>query len=398
MIDTVVIAGKNNIAVDVEEHLRKNHPDITLLALFNLTDNGTNTFQKSFKKYCEINGIQSIELEQAYALENSIFLSLEYDRLIKPAKFSTKALYNIHFSYLPAYKGMYTSAWPIINNEKYSGVTLHRIDAGIDTGDIIDQVKFEIGAETTGQELYLKNIEYGTSLVINNLQKLLTGKFDTEPQSAFGASYYSKASLNYANLEINFEKTAFEIYNQIRAFSFPAYQLPKFNDQKIYHSEITSQKSKGKSGQIIFEDEFSITITTIDYHLRLLLDKRDELFEACKNGDISYIRHLAKHNYPLNQRSKEGWDALIVAAYNGHFDLVKLLIEEFSWNHFTMNNNGTTFLMYVMTNASKSGDTRILEYVLKKFPDIDLKQKDYYGYDIYYYAEKLNNRAVLQLL
>ena len=39
---------------------------------------------------------------------------------------------------------MFTSALPLINGEKETGVTLHKIDAGIDTGDIIDQIKFQI--------------------------------------------------------------------------------------------------------------------------------------------------------------------------------------------------------------------------------------------------------------
>ena len=39
---------------------------------------------------------------------------------------------------------MYTSIWPIINGENYCGVTLHEIDSGIDTGDIIDQIKVKI--------------------------------------------------------------------------------------------------------------------------------------------------------------------------------------------------------------------------------------------------------------
>ena len=73
-----------------------------------------------------------------------MFISLEYHRLIDPLKFVTSKLYNPHFSLLPAYKGMYTSALPLLNDEKDAGVTLHHIDSGIDTGDIIDQIIFPI--------------------------------------------------------------------------------------------------------------------------------------------------------------------------------------------------------------------------------------------------------------
>ena len=43
---------------------------------------------------------------------------------------------------------MYTSYWPIKNGEKKSGVTLHKIDSGIDTGDIISQLSFDIDEDT----------------------------------------------------------------------------------------------------------------------------------------------------------------------------------------------------------------------------------------------------------
>lgn len=398
MVDTIIIAGKNNIAIEVASFLKRDFPSIDLIAVYNKTDNGTNSFQRSFRNYCEVNGIRSVTLEESYNFKNAIFLSLEYDRIVNPAKFSSSSLYNIHFSYLPSYKGMYTSALPIIFNEKYSGVTLHEIDSGIDTGDIVDQIKFEIGEQTTGQELYLKYIAYGTALVKKNLPDLIEGKIMTKPQDSLNASYYSKKEIDYSNLKIDYNKTAREIYNQIRAFSFPAYQLPKFKDYTIYHSEVTSEKSIGKSGQIVSKTDFTILLSTIDYNILLFLDKRQELFDACKKGDISYIKFLASHNYPLNQRSIEGWDALIIAAYNGHFEIVKLLIEKFNWDYSTTNNNGTTFLMYVMTHASKSNDQTILKYVLDNFQDIDLKKKDYYGYDIKYYARQLNNPQVLKLL
>lgn len=63
-------------------------------------------------------GGQNITLEQAYEIENLIFISCEFDQLIKPEKFNSPFLYNIHFSLLPAYKGMYTSALPLYNGEK----------------------------------------------------------------------------------------------------------------------------------------------------------------------------------------------------------------------------------------------------------------------------------------
>lgn len=73
--------------------------------------------------------------------DDLIFISLEFDKIVNPDLFKDARLYNIHFSLLPSYKGMYTSAIPILNGEEMVGVTFHEIDKGIDTGNIIAQKK-----------------------------------------------------------------------------------------------------------------------------------------------------------------------------------------------------------------------------------------------------------------
>ena len=85
------------------------------------------------------------------------FISLEFDKIINTSLFKTTNLFNIHFSLLPRYKGMYTSILPILNGDKISGVTLHKIDRGIDTGDIIDKCSFRL-ILLTQQEIYILNI------------------------------------------------------------------------------------------------------------------------------------------------------------------------------------------------------------------------------------------------
>jgi methionyl-tRNA formyltransferase len=100
---------------------------------------------------------------------------LEFDEIIKSDRFKSKKLYNIHFSLLPKFNGMYTFAWPILSSENCTGVSLHEVDAGIDTGDIVAQVKFNIEITDTARTLYLKYIKEGTSLVNSFLEKILYG-------------------------------------------------------------------------------------------------------------------------------------------------------------------------------------------------------------------------------
>lgn len=68
---------------------------------------------------------------------------------------------------------MFTSIMPILNNEKTTGVTFHKIDKGIDTGDIIAQKEFEIDFMDNARDVYHKYIHNGILLVKQCLEKLL---------------------------------------------------------------------------------------------------------------------------------------------------------------------------------------------------------------------------------
>lgn len=239
----ICIAGKNQIAINAVENLLKEHniKNSNILGITNKTDNSIDNWQPSFKKYCIKNKIQLVNMEEIYNIENLLFISLEFDKIINPEKFRSNNFYNIHFSLLPKYKGMYTSIWPILNNEIYSGVTLHKIDKGIDTGDIIDQIKFKININDTSRDLYFKYLKYGEVLFTKNINKVLKNKYNSKVQSNKG-TYYSKKSLDFSNIKIDLNKTSMQIHNQIRAFIFKEYQYPVINNKKIRVSYLTNEK------------------------------------------------------------------------------------------------------------------------------------------------------------
>ena len=140
-----------------------------------------------------------------YNIKDLKFFSLEYSQLIKPQLFESNHLVNIHFSLLPAYKGMYTSAHPLLNGES-SGVTLHKIDSGIDTGDIISQLKFDINLNDTARDLYMKYLLFSLKLFKENFKNILNDNYSTVPQEKINSSYFSKKSIDYSNLKIDFKE------------------------------------------------------------------------------------------------------------------------------------------------------------------------------------------------
>lgn len=273
MKQTICIAGKNSIAVDALGHILKNFGDKQILFLPNKTDDGVDDWQPSFKKFASSRSVRQTSLEELYDIGPLVFISLEFAEIIRPARFRSSELFNIHFSLLPKYKGMFTSAHPLLNGERSSGVTLHKIDAGIDTGDIVDQLEFAISIEDTARDLYFKYLKNAYALFAKNIERIVSGNYAQMPQPGILSSYYSKKSIDYSSLKIDFIKTAFEVHNQFRAFTFREYQIPIFNGCQIIRSEITAARSTFKPGTLVEEDDASFLVATIDYNIRLIKDK-----------------------------------------------------------------------------------------------------------------------------
>lgn len=266
----ICIAGKNNIAIDVCKYILKYYENVILYAIHNASDDGVDNWQRSFRKFAiEHPNIQLMTLEQVYDIDDLVFVSTEYDKIIQPHLFRSTHLYNIHFSLLPAYKGMYTSALPILNGELYTGVTLHCVDSGIDTGDIVAQTKIRITNKETAFSLYHKLLNKGTDLIIKNLDKLLRGNYTCYPQPPVGSSYYSKSAIDYTNLSINLNCTAEQIDQQVRAYYFPVFQMPIVHNMPIHHTKILKSRSEKKPGIILKETDNFIVLSTIDYDIKL---------------------------------------------------------------------------------------------------------------------------------
>ena len=380
----ICLAGKNEIAIDIASYIKANYPDIELIGIVNEADKGVNGYFKSYKWFLDFAKIKEYTLEDIYNIDNLLFLSLEFDKIISPSKFRSKKLFNLHFSYLPAYKGMYTSAWPILNCEKFSGVTLHEIDRGIDTGNMVAQEKIYLSSSETVQTLYKKYMHNGTLLVKSNLKNLIDGTVKSFPQAVVGSTYFSKKSIDYQNINIRLDVTAYQLDAQIRAFTYREYQIVSVFGKKINRCNITNEKSNSGPGKILEENEYSMKISTIDYDVILFKDRFPEFIDACKNNNISLVKQLFDETH-LEDKTNEGWTPLIAACYNNSVDCVSYLLE-MGADVNAINYKGTTVLMYAKDAVLNTNQYSILILILKYKPDT--YTKDFFGRDIFYYLKE----------
>jgi methionyl-tRNA formyltransferase len=123
---------------------------------------------------------------------------------------------NLHASLLPKYRGAAPIQWGIARGETVTGVTAMRIDAGLDTGDILLQKEVAIAAEDTAETLAPRLAEVGAGLMIETLRGLQVGAVHAQPQD------HTKATLapilKKEDGRMDFRRSAREICNRLRGF------------------------------------------------------------------------------------------------------------------------------------------------------------------------------------
>lgn len=159
--------------------------------------------------------------------ESHIFISVLYEHLVSEAFIEKRhACFNFHPGVLPDYRGSGAYSFAIINEERETGVTLHKLDIDIDSGPIIEIVKFPIEGWDTAESLFYKAEQAIFTLFKAQFDHLLKGDYLSYPQPEGGCIYYRK------DLQKAKDLTRF-----LKAFSFTgkesAYYI-KENGKKVY--------------------------------------------------------------------------------------------------------------------------------------------------------------------
>ena len=139
---------------------------------------------------------------------------------ILPSWLFTLPLYgaiNLHASLLPKYRGAAPIHWAIAEGEITTGVTTMKIDAGLDTGDILLQEKVDIGPDDTAADLHDRLAAVGSDLMLRTLDLLASHEIEPIPQDPKLATY--APLLKKKDGELRWEQTSREVHNRIRAFN-----------------------------------------------------------------------------------------------------------------------------------------------------------------------------------
>jgi methionyl-tRNA formyltransferase len=151
-------------------------------------------------------------------LAPDVIVIIAYGQIIPARLLSIPKLgwINLHASLLPKYRGAAPIHWAIADGETASGLTTMRIDAGMDTGDILLQEKIEIAPGQTAPELAKKMSEIGAPLMAETLRGIASGNLSPLPQKHAEATY--APLLKKEDGRIDWNRPAQEIYNRLRGF------------------------------------------------------------------------------------------------------------------------------------------------------------------------------------
>jgi methionyl-tRNA formyltransferase len=157
--------------------------------------------------------------EQLRTVAPEVIIIIAYGQIIPARLLNIPRLgwINLHASLLPKYRGAAPIHWAIASGETKTGNTTMRIDAGMDTGEMLLQNELAIGSNETAPGLIARLAETGAELMAETLGGLAAGNLASKPQDHSAATY--APILKREDGLIDWNRPAHEIYNRMRGFT-----------------------------------------------------------------------------------------------------------------------------------------------------------------------------------
>jgi methionyl-tRNA formyltransferase len=227
----IVFAGTNDVALLPLLELKTTHDVIKVLTRKDAIAGRGHKLQKSpVKVLAEELGLPVFETEPAdseflhelQATNAKLGVVVSYGKILKqPVLDALKhGWINLHFSLLPKYRGAAPVQWAIMNGETETGVTVFRLEAGLDSGPIFVQTRVELSQNSTSGDVLDELSAIGATLLVNTVTAIENGTATETPQPNIAdeqAIYAGKITNAVAKIDWNCD--AEHICNKVRALN-----------------------------------------------------------------------------------------------------------------------------------------------------------------------------------
>lgn len=163
---------------------------------------------------------------------------------------------NLHDSLLPKLTGFSPVLWALISGESEFGLTVHRMDDGLDTGDILVQHSLPIGPKDTGTELVLRGIDLIPGALAEALDLMESGAAVWRPQDKTERTYFHKRSER--DSLIDWSWPAADVERFVRALSDPyprAFTFYRGDRIEVLEAHVSEARYGGTNGRVIVQEE-----------------------------------------------------------------------------------------------------------------------------------------------
>ncbi|AUC14163.1 formyl transferase [Tenacibaculum sp. SZ-18] len=245
------------------------------------SDTKDETLKKFSEKYgidylypVKINDTDFIEKSSSYGCD--LFVSMSFNQIFRKQIISVPKLgvINCHAGKLPFYRGRNILSWALINDEKDFGITVHYVDEGIDTGDIIKQNIYPIKEEDNYQTLL--NIAYSecANILFDAIKEIQLGTAKRIKQNTIHSVGFYCGRRGVGDEIINWNQTSRELFNFIRSICRPGPISVTFlngEEVKINCAKMVNEAPsyKGIPGQILSKAKLGYLVKTKDSFIEI---------------------------------------------------------------------------------------------------------------------------------
>lgn len=246
------------------------------------TDTKDETLKKYSKKHkidylknVQVNSLAFFKTASSYNCD--LFISMSFNQIFRSKIINLPPLkiINCHAGKLPFYRGRNVLNWALINDEKEFGITIHYIDVGIDTGDIILQETFPITEKDDyGSLLRVAYLQCG-KLLYKAVKKIQKGDYNLIKQKDIHPIGFYCGKRIIGDEIINWHKNSREIFNFVRALSSPGPFAKTFCNGKqllIKKTKLITNAISYKNipGQIVGKNDKTLIIKTNDTIIEII--------------------------------------------------------------------------------------------------------------------------------
>ena len=273
----IVFMGTPSFAVPSLEALSKNEYNISMVITQKDKPRGrgkkllpTPVKEKALELGLEVyqpDSINSIEsINKLRDISPDCIIVVAYGQILKEEILNLPKFgcLNIHASLLPKYRGAAPINWAIINGEKETGITIMKMDEGLDTGDMLKSELIPIRADDDSKSIHDKLSQLGGRLIVETLKDIEKGNITSISQSDELSTYAPKISKETGKIDWN--KNGDNIVNLVRGLKpWPsAYMVYKGEKVKIHRARVVEKFTQDDNGIIVKVSDDGIYVNCSD--------------------------------------------------------------------------------------------------------------------------------------